>query len=59
MSKVQINISPKIHSEHIKLHIFVLMTLTLVQAVSKIINIEIVYDLDWNSAFVKSGDLNF
>ena len=50
--------SPKIHLEHIKLHIFVLMTLTLVQAVLKIINIEIVYDLDWNSAFVKSGDLN-
>ena len=46
---------PKIHLEHIKLYIFVSLTLTFV----KIINIEIFYELDWNSAFVESGDLNF
>ncbi len=45
--------------EHKKTLIFVLMTLTLVQVVLKIINIKIFYDLDWNAAFVESGDLNF
>ena len=53
MMKVQINICLP-HLERIKYSILVSMTLTLV----KIINIEILYDLDWNLTFVEFGDLN-